>query len=1162
MRFSKLHLLKCGHFDDHEMAFPAGGSMDFQIVYGPNEAGKSTTMSAITALLFGFTGKEKFDFRFNRLLMRVGALIENGSNELSCRRRAGNALTDFDDRPIDGALLANLIGGQTADSFNRMFSLNHTGLRDGGQAILAARDDVGQAIFAAGSGLASITTLLKALEDQSTAIWAPRASAERSYYVALESHKEAAKRLKAAQTKPAFWDDRKSRVEDLEAELITAKERREFLARRRGDIERKRRTLPNAVRRIEILEGLAVLEAIPRLPADTKSRLDTIEKELLTYNTELRLAASQAADALTGIDGIEINEALLGRMREFQILRERKGAVEKGEVDVPDLQSKAEAGKTRLGPLLRDLGWAIEDAMRVEARLPSRIVQTQIEDLLSKIQLNESVLKAARDTEANRKNDADKLREENDPSLDEVPFEAIKAHVRVATEKGDVDDAVAKATRALRGKEQTLETALARLIPWTGSVEDLDRLVVPTADNARSAAKAIDEAQKAVELLRASLAEKAKKIREEEFERDQLLASAGAVTAERLSGVRSDRDAVWHTLRNHMLGESLVSHPATEVTHYEDLISRADAVADQRFDGASASAQLAVRVHDLERLKFDEKGQEEELAAAGIVLGAAEQAWRNTLAATGMMITAGEYLAWLAAHKQALDAAVLVREAGAILQEANVKREEARSALVSSLAAANIIYLPDAPTAALKELTDDFVREFEGKQKARLRKQGQLIAADAAVKLAKEAILKAEQERHDLAIEFADVPGLLGFEHETSAETVRLRSKLFGEVRSIVDEVKGYIQRVKDIEKDNMAFYASLTELARDVGIEQISGESPKALLVRMLADVAEMQIQHQARVHLQTQYDNAKERETAAQAKLDATNALLAPILRAAASEDTEALRLILERAQLRDNLEADLERIDKEIVAAEPGKTLQSLLFEVAEIEMEVLVQALGEIETELADLEAAIERATAQHANAKAEFEMLNDGPDAIQAASDQAQALAEMEAQAEAYVGLRTEVAILRYAVERYRKEKQGPLLRRASELFSKLTLGGYAQLLVDASLQKPRLCGVRAGTDEVVGIDGMSEGTVDQLYLALRLAAVENIVASGLKMPFLADDLFINYDDERSQAGFQALGELARQTQVLFFTHHEHLLEVAERALGPANANICRLRSRP
>jgi uncharacterized protein YhaN len=85
----------------------------------------------------------------------------------------------------------------------------------------------------------------------------------------------------------------------------------------------------------------------------------------------------------------------------------------------------------------------------------------------------------------------------------------------------------------------------------------------------------------------------------------------------------------------------------------------------------------------------------------------------------------------------------------------------------------------------------------------------------------------------------------------------------------------------------------------------------------------------------------------------------------------------------------------------------------------------------------------------------------------------------------------------------------------------------------------------------VPVEGMSEGTVDQLFLALRLAAVEEAVDAGSRLPFLADDLFINYDDDRSAAGLQVLAELSRKTQILFFTHHRRLLELAEKALGPA-----------
>lgn len=1158
MRFSKLHFIKYGHFDFHEMEFQRDDAMDFQLVYGPNEAGKSTTMAAITALLFGFPTKDKYDFRSNRVLMRVGAEIENAAQKLQCRRRATNALLNFEEQSIDDAPLVNMLGGQKADSFNRMFSLNHTGLREGGQAIVAARDDVGQAIFAAGSGLSSVAALLAKLDEQSRDIWAPTKAAARSYYAAKENHDDAASRLKAAQTKPESWEKLRQLVEKLDGDMTSARDRRRVLSARRIEIERQRRTLPRSVDRKAAIEALAGLADVPRLPTDTKNRVDVIEADLLSLNTELRIATGQVAEAKASIEAVVINESLLELAGEFERLRDRKGAIEKGEADAPSLQSKVEACKGRLVPLIRDLGWSFENIYQVEERLPSRIVQTQVEDLLSRISTNETVLKAARDFERNCREDADKLREEGAPSLEDVPFEAIRAQIKAANGKGNVDDGVATARRTQQSKQRILQIALAKLVPWTGSIENLERLSVPTADQARVADQAIDDAQKVIDVLELSLGEKAKMIRQEEFDKNQLLATSNAVSVEKLTSLRSDRDGIWASLRGQILSESPISRPATEVSRYDDLISSADTLADRRFDGATNSAALALRIQNLTRLQFDKAAQEQDLAVARSALNVAEQAWRNSLALSGLVLSTAEYPAWLANRSEALAAALAAREAESALAEESTTREEVRNSFMHALTAAQVIYIEGAPADVLRQLADDFVRNFEDRQKLRLQRQGQLIAADATVKRAKEKALNAEQDHGELAREFGEVPALLGFEQEASPDTIRLRSKLFGEIRTLLDEINGYIQRIAAIEGDTKSFYASVLELAQSVEFEGPKSDEPAALLAQMIAAVGVAQVQQQARLGLEKQLNTAEMKKSAAQAKIEATNSALAPILAAAGAPDTEAFRLIQERAQARDKFEADLAKIDKDILTAEPGKKLEPLLAEVEGMEMEQLVQELDKTEVDLTDLDMNIESVAAQYATSKADFDKLNDRPDAIQAASDQVQALAEMEAQAEAYVGLRAEVAILRYAIERYRKEKQGPLLRRASELFSKLTLGRYAQLLVDPNAQKPRLCGVRAATEEVVGIEGMSEGTVDQLYLSLRLAAVENIVAGGLKMPFLADDLFINYDDDRSKAGFQALGELARHTQVIFFTHHEHLLGVAQAALTPAKAHVCRL----
>lgn len=144
-------------------------------------------------------------------------------------------------------------------------------------------------------------------------------------------------------------------------------------------------------------------------------------------------------------------------------------------------------------------------------------------------------------------------------------------------------------------------------------------------------------------------------------------------------------------------------------------------------------------------------------------------------------------------------------------------------------------------------------------------------------------------------------------------------------------------------------------------------------------------------------------------------------------------------------------------------------------------------------------------------------------------------------------LRLASAVLQRAVERYRQKNQGPVLERANRLFAALTVGSFAGLRISYDEPDPVLEGVRAdGTS--VGVAGMSDGSCDQLYLALRLATLELWLESHEPVPFIVDDVLLQFDDERASAALRALADLSRRTQVIFFTHHRHLVELAKKNL--------------
>jgi uncharacterized protein YhaN len=168
----------------------------------------------------------------------------------------------------------------------------------------------------------------------------------------------------------------------------------------------------------------------------------------------------------------------------------------------------------------------------------------------------------------------------------------------------------------------------------------------------------------------------------------------------------------------------------------------------------------------------------------------------------------------------------------------------------------------------------------------------------------------------------------------------------------------------------------------------------------------------------------------------------------------------------------------------------------------------------------------------------------GDAAARAAERAAEILARMREGVDRYVRLRLASTLLCRRIERYRTENQVPLLRRAGELFATLTLERFTDLHTDYDDQdKPVLVGVRP-EGKWVRVEGMSAGTRDQLYLALRLATLEKHLSHAEPLPFVLDDILINFDDRRSEATLQILAELSKRTQVILFTHHARLKEMA------------------
>jgi uncharacterized protein YhaN len=282
---------------------------------------------------------------------------------------------------------------------------------------------------------------------------------------------------------------------------------------------------------------------------------------------------------------------------------------------------------------------------------------------------------------------------------------------------------------------------------------------------------------------------------------------------------------------------------------------------------------------------------------------------------------------------------------------------------------------------------------------------------------------------------------------------------------------------------------------------------------------------------------------------------ASLAHLLELTSDGSVTTLAEEIARAASIHSVREELREYEIEAVEAGDGLPLDSLVALATGVEVDSLKAEIDAASKIIERLNQELDELGTLHGSAKQAFGAFGAGDVALQALVDAEEAAAELESLAETWISKTVQALLLRRAIEEHRIRKQNPLLSRASQLFKRLTLNTYDRLSVEYDLERSTLYGVRHDGKEAVKVDGMSDGTVDQLFLALRIAAIEDGIAHGVCVPFLADDLFINFDDQRAAVGLEVLAELARKTQVLFFTHHDHLAKIAERALSPGDFSL-------
>ena len=1141
------------------------GDTDLHILFGPNEAGKSTALAAVEDLLFGIPTRSPYGFLHDYSAMRIGALLQNGTEALEIVRRKGSkdTLLDADGLPLAGgeAALRPFLAGADRSFFERMFSLDHVRLETGGREILEAKDEVGQMLFAAGTGIAGLHDRLDSLSEEADQLWAARRAGHRKYYLADDKRKEAERELREHVLTVRKWQELQR--DFAQAEQASAEVEREFerLYANGKRLGRIRRVYPQVRRKAELENEIAALGDVVTLPEDARERLVESEGKESEASARIEMLSGQLNEARGELQALVYDEQLVRHADDIERLHKRCIQVGPMRADLPARQAELEAEQARLRDLASELGWHSEGAGEMVARIPTRAKLGRVRTLLGRRgELEADVKNSASSLEIAEADRLD-LQRRLDGIGEMADSSGLAAVIKAVRQSGDIGERVRSAEQRANTAQQRLDRLLSSLRPSVESAQAAVTMQVPpslTVQEHRDQFKKLDGERRVCDQDTSAARRKLERTRRSH---QTVAHRERAVTVEDLEDARSDRDSLWRSVKKkHIEGAPVSADEAGGHAEalddlagaFEQALWAADQLADRRFDKAEAVAHLAEIGRDIDEQEEGLKQLERQREALAARTDELDAAWQALWQESGILPRGPDaMLEWLRTRDELLAACEQLMEAASDLKSRQNEERDAKAAVLNALLPidSDRAEFENQALAVVLERADGVLNRLQEGWRAKDGLQADLQNVSASLEGHGRKRARAEEERSRWRHEWAAGLTDLGLATDTSPDEVSAQIDVIDQMREVAGTIANLRhERIDKINAEILAFEqaaaATIGQLARD-----LAASPPDDAVLRVeerLKDAQRIQrlkagkAQDIKRIEdlLREQKENRAEAHRSVQHLMDA-----------AGVQSNDELSRAIEKSDRRRALGSNLDATVQELAQQGDGRSMSELEAECDAVDPDRVALQEEALEAKLKAARTRLAEAVQVKSNAEQAMHAVDGDAAAARTEAKRQEALAEIREVSERYVRVRSSAILLQWAIDRYRREKQAPLLKRAGELFATVTGRSFEDLRVKYDRKDlAYLTGLRPD-GEVVPVSGMSSGTADQLYLALRVAAIEDCLDRSEGLPFVADDLFINFDDQRAGAGFRVLRELARKTQVLFFTHHAHLLDIAREALG-------------
>lgn len=1152
MKIERLELIAFGPFTNLLVDFTQSNG-GLHLIFGYNEAGKSSALRGIRALFYGIPERTIDNFIHDNQKLKIGCSIRHSDGStLAFIRRKGrqNTLLTYDGSPIKEDILKRYLGNTTEELFARLFGLDHNELVTGGKTIAEGQGDVGESLFAAGLGKINLHEIIKGLESETEELFKPRGT--KKINKAISAYNELKKEISSYVLSGSLWTEKQEKLRETEDK------RKE----RVNNLERLR-TQYNYLERIK--NSMSIIAGLKEYNFELKQLGDVInlppafsdERKMLVTNinheeTSLQEISRQLKDLKAEMDKINIPEEILKHEKIISELYQRLGSHLKAEKDSKSLQAQVNQLNADASRILKEIMPHLSYADIESIRL-TKGKKIKIRNLAKRYSLLSANLRDKEKSLKELKVEIDKLITKLENIDKPVDIRSLKTSLKVIRPYENLEAEIEEIRNKQEGELKKANILLKRLSLADRKLEDLEGNSVPLIETIDKFEAFFEELQRKLKFIDDRIKTTEDKITQLDIELNAIDYLGYVPSEADLIAARQWRQKGWDLVVAEWLYGIKDVDELREFANqrdlrsaYEDSVNQADDIADRLRREADRVAKKSHLTAEVNKLKESKNLLEIEKEECIKQLQNLQIEWEGAwLSANISPQTPREMRAWLNSYHQLIRQLETINDYDAKIKDIEFRIEKFKAEIISNLNSAGLDI--EDKQATLKNLiiiADAYIEKFEKAASENQRLQERI--EDYRRQKEKEEneynaiVLEIDELRPEWLATLRDL-GLPDNATETDVDAYLERNQ---ELFDKIDNASAMCKRIDDIKRDATEFNEDVLALTGHIApdltaipVEQAVSEiyyrlsKSKGDFVRL----SEIEKQINEKVALQNRLTQS----------LNENRARLKNLCQQARCTDEANLEEIEYKSERARFLNEMIEKSRQHLLAYCGTQSIEEFIKEAENVDIDSIDSQLRSIGDEIHNYETELSEMDRTIGGLKSELKTMDGSANAVEAREKAEGILSNIKKDAEQYLKLRIALSILRFEIDRYRERNQSPLLKRAGEIFSQLTLNSFSAIkTVYNESDKPVLACLRP-SGEMIGINGLSEGTCDQLYLSLRLASLENYLKENEPLPFIVDDILINFDDRRAKAALKVLTELTEKTQVIFFTHHKHLIDIAE-----------------